>query len=82
MKGDYKYYPTNKCRNEQTNQTISVRKRLINQPFGPKKSTFKQFKNIKLDELLKMLEEDTRGFPKYKLPIPFRKYSTKVYFRH
>jgi threonyl-tRNA synthetase len=69
-------------KNEQTSQTISVRKRLINQPFGSKKSTFKQFKNIKLDELLKMLEEDTRGFPKYKLPIPFRRYSTKVYFRH
>lgn len=69
-------------KNEQDNQTISVRKRLIGQPFGPKKSTSKQFNNIKLGELYKMLEEDTRGFPKYKLPIPFRKFSSKVYFRH
>jgi len=69
-------------KNEQDNQTISVRKRLIGQPFGPKKSTSKQFNNIILGELYKMLEEDTRGFPKYKLPIPFRKLSSKVYFRH
>jgi threonyl-tRNA synthetase len=69
-------------KNEQDNQTISVRKRLIGQPFGPKKSTSKQFNNLKLGELYKMLEEDTRSFPKYKLPIPFRKFSSKVYFRH
>ncbi|MFX1316791.1 MAG: threonine--tRNA ligase, partial [Promethearchaeota archaeon] len=46
---------------EQDNQTVSVRKRLIGQPFGPKKSTSKQLNNIKLGELFKMLEEDTRG---------------------
>lgn len=67
--------------NEQDSQTISVRKRLIGQPFGPNKNTSKQFNNIKLGELYKMLEEDTRSFPKYKLPIPFRRFSSKVYFR-
>ncbi len=66
---------------EQQNQTISIRKRLIGEPFGPKKQTSKQINNEKLDKLLEMLEDDTRSFPKYKLPKPFRKFSTKVYFR-
>ncbi|MFW9901035.1 MAG: threonine--tRNA ligase [Candidatus Thorarchaeota archaeon] len=67
---------------EQENQTISIRKRLINRPFGPKNQTSEQFNNVKLDKLFEMLEEDTRNFPKYKLPIPFRKFSTRIYFRH
>ncbi len=66
---------------EQQNQTISIRKRLIGEPFGPKKQTSNQINDVKLDKLLEMLEDDTRNFPKYKLPKPFRKFSTKVYFR-
>ncbi|MFX1346045.1 MAG: threonine--tRNA ligase [Promethearchaeota archaeon] len=66
---------------EQQNQTISIRKRLIGEPFGQKKQTSEQINNEKLDKLLEMLEDDTRSFPKYKLPKPFRKFSTKVYFR-
>ncbi|MFW9939763.1 MAG: threonine--tRNA ligase [Candidatus Thorarchaeota archaeon] len=66
---------------EQQNQTISIRKRLIGEPFGPKKQTSEQINNVKLDKILEMLEDDTRSFPKYKLPKPFRKFSTKVYFR-
>ena len=66
---------------EQQNQTISIRKRLIGQPFGPKKQTSNQINDEKLDKLLEMLEDDTRSFPKYKLPKPFRRFSTKVYFR-
>jgi len=66
---------------EQNNQTVSIRKRLINEPIGPKKQTSEQTNDVKLDQLLEMLEEDTRNFPKYKLPKPFRKFSTKVYFR-
>ncbi|MFX0103891.1 MAG: threonine--tRNA ligase [Candidatus Hodarchaeota archaeon] len=66
---------------EQENQTISIRKRLIGKPFGPKKQTSEQINDVKLDKLLVLLEEDTRNFPKYKLPIPFRKFSTKIYFR-
>jgi threonyl-tRNA synthetase len=66
---------------EQQNQTISIRKRLIGEPFGSKKETSKQINNEKLDKLFEMLEDDTRSFPKYKLPKPFRKFSTKVYFR-
>ncbi|MFX1391042.1 MAG: threonine--tRNA ligase [Promethearchaeota archaeon] len=66
---------------EQENQTISIRKRLIGESPGPKNQTSKQINNVKLDKLLELLEEDTRNFPKYKLPIPFRRFSTKVYFR-
>ncbi|MHA1240393.1 MAG: threonyl-tRNA synthetase editing domain-containing protein [Promethearchaeota archaeon] len=66
---------------EQEDQTISVRKRLIGHPIGPKKETSKNVNNIKLSELIEMLNEDTKGFPKHKLPKPFRKFSTKVSFR-
>ncbi len=67
---------------ELTNQTVSIRKRLIGKPFGPKKSTTEQINDVKLSRLLELLEEDTKQFPSYKLPIPFRRMSTKVYFRH
>ena len=66
---------------EQEDHTISVRKRLIGHPIGPKKETSKNVNNLKLSELIEMLNEDTKGFPKHKLPKPFRKFSTKVYFR-
>ncbi len=66
---------------EQQNQTISIRRRLTNKPFGPKKQTSEQFNNVMLDKLFEMLEEDTINFPKYKLPVPFRKFSTRIYFR-
>ncbi|MFX1379203.1 MAG: threonine--tRNA ligase [Promethearchaeota archaeon] len=69
-------------KNEQQDQTISIRKRLIGKPFGPKKQTSEQINNIKLEKFLEMLEDDTRNFPKYKLPIPFRRISTRIYFRH
>ncbi|MBY8987123.1 MAG: threonine--tRNA ligase [Candidatus Lokiarchaeota archaeon] len=68
-------------KNEQEEQTISVRKRLIGKPIGPKKETSKNINNIKISELIDMLNEETKGFPKHKLPIPFRRFSTKVYFR-
>ncbi len=67
---------------EQQNHTISIRKRLIGEPYGTKKQTSEQINNVKLEKLLELLEEDTLKFPKYKLPIPFRKISTRVYFRH
>jgi threonyl-tRNA synthetase len=66
---------------EQDNQTISVRKRLIGDPYGPKKQTSKQINDIKLDKLLEMLEDDTKNFPRYKLPKPFRRFSTRIFFR-
>ena len=66
---------------ELENQTISIRKRMIGKPFGPKKQTSEQINNIKLERLLEMLEEEMRTFPKYKLPIPFRKFSTRIFFR-
>ena len=58
-----------------------MRKRLIGDPIGSNKETSKNVNNIKLSELIEMLKEDTKGFPKHKLPKPFRKFSTKVYFR-
>ena len=66
---------------EQDNQTISVRKRLIGEPYGPKKQTSKQINDVKLDKLFEMLEDDTRNFPRYKLPKPFRRFSTRIFFR-
>jgi len=68
-------------KNEQENQTISVRKRLIGKPLGSEKVTSEQINDINVSKFLEMLEEEVRGFPKYKLPKPFRKFSTKVYFR-
>lgn len=66
---------------EQESQEISIRKRLIGEPFGPKKSTSKQYNNVKLSKLLDFLEQDTHSYPKYKLPVPLRKFSSKVSFR-
>ncbi len=54
---------------------------MIDKPIGSKKQTAKQNNDVNLEKLFEMLEEDTRNFPKYKLPIPFRKFSTKIYFR-
>ncbi len=71
---------------EQESGTISVRKRLIGQKFAinPKNQqrvTFELHNDVQLSDLFKMLDKDSEGFPKYKLPIPFRRFSTKVYFR-
>jgi len=70
---------------EQENQTISIRKRLIGQPFKINEKGYKltaeQFNDVKFEKLLEILEEDTRDYPKHKLPVPFRRFSTKIYFR-
>ncbi len=66
---------------EVENQTVSIRKRLIGKPFGPKKSTSTQVNDIKVEKLIEMLEEESVSFPRYKLPVPLRKFSTKIYFR-
>ncbi|MFX1394696.1 MAG: His/Gly/Thr/Pro-type tRNA ligase C-terminal domain-containing protein, partial [Promethearchaeota archaeon] len=71
---------------EQENKTISIRKRLIGQKFAinqnnQQKQTFELYNNVKLEKLFEMLEEDTKGFPKHKLPVPFRLFSTKIFFR-
>ncbi len=68
-------------KNEEEQQNVSIRKRLIGKPFGPKKATAEQINDIKVSKLIELLEEDTKTFPKYKLPVPFRKFSTKIYFR-
>ncbi|MBN1803004.1 MAG: threonine--tRNA ligase [Candidatus Lokiarchaeota archaeon] len=73
-------------KSEQEKGTISVRKRLIGQEIKRDEKNYKitseQINDIRLDDLLKMMEEDCMGYPRYKLPIPFRRFSTKVYFRH
>jgi threonyl-tRNA synthetase len=70
---------------EQENQTISIRKRLIGREIKRNEKNYKitseQINNVKLEKLIEMLENDTKGYPNHKLPIPFRKFSTKVYFR-
>jgi threonyl-tRNA synthetase len=66
---------------EQEDQTISVRKRLIGKPIGPKRQTSENINDIKVSELIDILNEETKGFPKYKLPIPFRRFSTRIHFR-
>jgi threonyl-tRNA synthetase len=66
---------------EVENETISLRKRMIGKPFSSKKQTSEQINNIKLEKLFELLEDDVRNFPKYKLPIPFRRFSTRIYFR-
>lgn len=66
---------------EKENNTISIRKRLINQPYKPKKRTFQSFQNVDINKLIEMLKEETKDFPKHKLPIPYRKISTKISFR-
>ncbi|TFG08563.1 MAG: threonine--tRNA ligase [Promethearchaeota archaeon] len=66
---------------EEKSETVSIRKRRIGKPFGTKKATADQFNTIQIEELLEKLDADTKRFPKYKLPVPFRKFSTKVYFR-
>jgi threonyl-tRNA synthetase len=66
---------------EKKNKTISIRKRRINEPYGEKKSTSINFYDQKFEKLLEMLKKDTDGFPKHKLPIPFRNFSTKINFR-
>jgi threonyl-tRNA synthetase len=66
---------------EEENNTISIRKRLVGESFDSKKNTSEQINNVKLEDLFKMLDEETRTFPQYKLPKPFRRFSTKVYFR-
>ena len=72
-------------KNEQENDTISIRKRLIGQEIKRNEKNYKitseQMNNVKIEKLLTMLEVDTKGYPNHKLPIPFRRFSTKVYFR-
>ncbi len=66
---------------ELESNTISIRQRLINQPYGENKRTTVSYNDVKLKFLLEMLKKDTEGYPKHKLPVPFRKFSTKINFR-
>jgi len=66
---------------EQENTTVSIRKRMVNLPFGPRNQTSEQHNDLKLEDFIEMIEEDTKGYPKHKLPKPFRKFSTRVLFR-
>ncbi|MHA1339175.1 MAG: threonine--tRNA ligase [Promethearchaeota archaeon] len=65
---------------EEKSKTITIRKRLIGQPIINGKRS-EQIKNIKLQKFIKMLDKELEGFPRKKLPIPFRYYSKRIYFR-
>ncbi len=72
-------------RDEQEKGFISIRKRLIGQEIKRNEKNYKitseQVNDVKLDYLLDLLHSETKGFPTHKLPIPFRRFSTKVSFR-
>ncbi|MHA1728106.1 MAG: threonine--tRNA ligase [Promethearchaeota archaeon] len=65
---------------ELKNNTISLRKRLIGQPFKENK-TSEQINDISIDNLIKMIKDDLKGFPRRPLPKPFRYFSKRISFR-
>jgi threonyl-tRNA synthetase len=65
---------------EVKNKTVSIRKRLIGEKIVDGK-TAEQINNIPIDEFVAMVDKDLDGFPRRELPVPFRKFSTRVYFR-
>ncbi|MBN2153999.1 MAG: threonine--tRNA ligase [Candidatus Lokiarchaeota archaeon] len=65
---------------EVKNKTVSIRKRLIGEKIIEGK-TSEQINNVSLDDLVAMVDKDLEGFPRRELPLPFRKFSTRVYFR-
>ena len=64
---------------EKEKNTISVRKRLIGQPL--ENGTNEQLNDISLEELIIMINNDLDGLPRRPLPLPFRKFSTRILFR-
>jgi threonyl-tRNA synthetase len=64
---------------EKTHKTVSVRKRNTGKPI--KDGTSEQINNIPLKTFIKMIEEDLDDFPRKDLPIPFRYFTKRVYFR-
>ncbi|MHA1372537.1 MAG: His/Gly/Thr/Pro-type tRNA ligase C-terminal domain-containing protein, partial [Promethearchaeota archaeon] len=67
-------------KNEISTNTISVRKRLIGQPRNNNKG-FENIKGITVEEFISRLNDELNTFPRHKLPVPFRKMSTKIHFR-
>jgi threonyl-tRNA synthetase len=65
---------------EMENKTISVRKRLIGKELAEGK-TNEQLNDISLEELITMVENDLAGYPKKQLPVPFRRFSSRIKFR-
>nr|MDO8086852.1 threonine--tRNA ligase [Candidatus Sigynarchaeum springense] len=65
---------------EAKNKTVSIRKRLIGEKIVEGK-TAEQINNISLDAFVDMVNKELEGFPRRELPFPFRKFSTRVYFR-
>jgi threonyl-tRNA synthetase len=66
---------------ELAEKKVSIRKRRIGQPLGDKKETADQINDISFDEFVKMIDKEMEGFPRHELPIPFRYYSKRIYFR-
>ncbi|MHA1683335.1 MAG: threonine--tRNA ligase [Promethearchaeota archaeon] len=59
---------------------ISVRKRLTGEVIDERKG-FEEIKDISLNNFIKILRKEIEGYPRHKLPVPFRKLTTKVSFR-
>ncbi|UYP45133.1 Threonine--tRNA ligase [Candidatus Lokiarchaeum ossiferum] len=65
---------------EVENNTVSVRKRLVGEPLVEGK-TNEQINDIPLPKLFEIIKQDLKGYPHRTLPIPFRKFSTRINFR-
>ncbi len=65
---------------ERTNNTVSIRKRLTGEEMNGG-NTSEQMNDIPLDQLIEIINKDLAGFPRRTLPIPFRRYSTRILFR-
>ena len=65
---------------ELKNKTVSLRKRLVGETIVDNK-TSEVMDNIKIEELIKIINKDLEGFPRKELPIPFRYYRKRILFR-
>lgn len=65
---------------EVTENTISVRKRLTGHEYQDGNSS-EQINDIPLNDLVSMLDEELDGLPRKQLPQPFRRLSTRIFFR-
>ncbi len=65
---------------EVQNISVSVRKRLVGESITNGK-TNEQINDIPLAQFIEMVNQDLEGLPRRPLPIPFRKFSTRINFR-
>ncbi len=66
--------------NEVETNTVSIRKRKVGEKYD-KRNTSDEMKEVKLEKLIEMVNEDLEGFPRRPLPQRYRYYSKRVSFR-